>query len=106
MNNDVPDVVAKLQALGSVRQIVDFFRAEGITGCAKASERCPVANYIRRETGCEDASVDHYSIAYDCDRASTLDEIGWVSIYDTPVGNFVAGFDLGLFPELEEGTAK
>jgi hypothetical protein len=106
MNNDVPDVVAKLQALGSPGQIADFFRGEGITGRVKASESCPVANYIHRETGCYDASVDHYTIAYDHDRASTLDEIGLVSIYNTPVGNFVAGFDIGLFPDLEAGGAQ
>jgi hypothetical protein len=101
MNPDVPDVIAKLQALGSPRQIAAFFESEGVTGYVKSAYACPVANYLVRETGCPDAIVDHYTVAYSPDPAER-DEVNLVSIYGTPVGDFVAGFDLGLFSQLRE----
>jgi hypothetical protein len=101
-DHDVPEVIDKLQALGSAAQIADFFAAEGITGQLKEAERCPVANYIARETGCADTLVDHLFVTYGSDTAKTVNQISWVEIGGTPVGEFVADFDHGRYPKLTE----
>lgn len=48
----VPEVVDKLVALGSGEAIALFLESEGITGLPGRPMWCPIANYIRRETGC------------------------------------------------------
>lgn len=101
-DHDVPEVIDKLQALGSAGQIAQFLEDQGITGRVKEAESCPVANYIARQTGCADALVDHLFITYGCDTASNVNQISWVEIAGTPVGEFVADFDHGLFPKLNE----
>jgi hypothetical protein len=87
------DVVDKLQTLGSADQIAAFFAQEGVTGSVRRVRSCPVAAYVKRETGLVEVLAT---------RGFVVD---WhtqdgVPCRDTPVSDFIARFDDGAYDEL------
>jgi hypothetical protein len=96
----VPEVVDKLQALGSPRQIADFFASEGVLGWPGMRTACPLANYLRRETDVAIAVGTTYItvvMSWPPDRIDTT---------ETPIQDFVMGFDFGQYPELIEAGSE
>lgn len=87
-----PEVVLeKLGALGSSRAIAKFLEEEGVSGKLKGATSCPIANYVRRETGVSIAvSAELWAGHPDAERRPVP---RWV-------GEFVARFDDGAFPAL------
>lgn len=97
VGRDVPEVVDKLQVLGSAERIADFFAAEGVTGVRGRVFACPIATYLHRETRRRRmASVTCHWVHAEGDEDSNI------RIWDTPVGEFVANFDAGDYPQLEK----
>jgi hypothetical protein len=87
----VNTVLAKLAAIGSSRQIAEFFEREGITGLVGYSISCPVANYVRREAGAMViVGARFWSFPF---------VLGQNPIPDV-VGDFVCHFDRGEWPQL------
>lgn len=93
----------KLVGLGSADAIADYFRAEQILGMCGSGAVCPVAVYLRRETG----------ITPRVGQSSWCPDARWVQdpndprVYERefqphepPVAAFVVAFDDGRYPEL------
>lgn len=97
----VADVVNKLRTQGSSDQIAVLFEAEQVRGVRKRASLCPVANYIRRETG-QDVRAHPLMITVITDgRGKHLRFAPIVSVGPRdPVGQFMARFDEGDYPEL------
>jgi hypothetical protein len=89
----VAEVIDKLQALGSANQIAQFLSGEGITGVRTLLNSCPIANYLKRETGAEKVRVNGFWA--ENEERLTMYRDG------TPIPAFIARFDAGLYPELE-----
>lgn len=92
----VAEVLDKLAAHGSARQVADHLAAEGITGFQCLSAVCPVSNWVHRQTG---QRIMIGRATWDLDGIDGhIPDAG-----DTPdvVGAFIAAFDKGDFPELD-----
>lgn len=83
----------KLGALGNAADIALFLQEEGITGSHKA-DACPVANYVRRETGVRISVCSDFWVRESKDFNETL---------PSAVGVFIRHYDLLGFPALDEG---
>jgi hypothetical protein len=86
----VAEVLDKLAANGSARQVADHLGDRGITGWRRIAHRCPVSELVRAETG----------------QVISLSRKGWDSDSSTGrtpkvVGEFVVAFDDGEFPGLD-----
>lgn len=94
MKPTVVDVVNKLVALGSADQIALFFEGEEIVGEPTFTDACPVANYVRRETGRR--VLASWSGIYAFGHADRLEvEFGF-----EPIGAFMRKFDSLSYPAL------
>jgi hypothetical protein len=91
--SSVLEVVNKLRALGSARQIADFLGGAGITGVKGVPGACPLAVYIEKQTGVR-VSVGEDFMFIGNVMASA-------NVYG-PLHDFVREFDKGSFPELVE----
>lgn len=91
-----PEVVLdKLGALGSYQAVAQFLHEEGVRGRQKSATACPVANYVRRETGLAISIHPEWFFSYrDQDRHPVPES----------VGDFIHCFDLGQFPSLMKGN--
>lgn len=87
----VSDVLNKLAAQGSARQIADYLVAEQCAGNRNAGTACPVARYVQRATG-------HHVYV---DGVSWTDQVGDEHPIPDDVSEFVEYFDEGRFPELD-----
>ena len=93
MKPTVVELVGKLEALGSGRQIADFFQREGVRGFRDDGVSCPVARYLRYETG-----------SWDVLACAVFVQLGHGAIYlrdDSPITEFIVNFDAGAYPALE-----
>lgn len=106
ISNDRPtvaEVVDKLAALGSGQQIAQFFEERGIVGSMGWSDTCPVANYIRRETGrwvqAGIFTVSSPGVFAVEEGAFTLDVKDQVALPE-PIMDFIVDFDRGKYPRL------
>lgn len=86
-------VIWELSYVGDKHDIAHYLHDRGVRGYRMSASFCPVARYVAEMTG--------YLI--------TTSRIGWSVMnfpgtYPVPpnIGNFIADFDRGLFPELEE----
>jgi hypothetical protein len=91
----IANLVDKLNGKG-VEGIRDFFVANGIKGMRMRACKCPVANYLRNETGVSIVSVGTRFI-----HAPDVVGIPVDILTPTNVGNFIFQFDQGAFPELD-----
>jgi hypothetical protein len=90
----VPDALDRLAELGNAVDIAVYLAGRGHVG-ETATDCCPVALYVRAETGTA-VEVDPY------------EGDGWVTVeghvdeypLPTPVHDFALGFDVGRFPGL------
>lgn len=87
----VTEVVRKLETLGSPDQIALFFKQEQVFGRPCVAFECPVANYVKRETG-EMTSVSGWSVTSGDVRV----EFPW----ESAISDFVARFDGFGYPDL------
>lgn len=74
---------------GSVEEIVEFLKREGITGYKWSGTHCPIAHWIQKWTGREDSYVGRFN-AYPCGYPFGPD----ISV-PAPVTRFVDAFDAG-----------
>lgn len=95
----VAEVVAKLTTKGSADQIAAFFEAEKVTGTPCASFDCPVATYIRGQTGAEIRATPT-SIQAAWSRTGTGNHVELNGV--GPVAEFMSRFDAGDYPELDD----
>ena len=91
------EVLDKLGALGSARQIADYLAAQGVTGWPSLANRCPVSQWVLAESGLR----------------ISLSKSGWdlwapddlmaerVGATPEPVGEFIVAFDNGAYRELD-----
>lgn len=76
--------------------LVQYLRIEGIKGIPGRARRCPIANYLRRETGLE-VGVSTRAVAVDnCDGSFDIPPV---------VSEFINNFDRGAIMELDAGSA-
>lgn len=91
------EVINKLQTLGSAKQVAQFFEANRIKGRQNASSYCPVANYVRQQTGAGAVAVNCLSVA----AMSFAGNGGFVLMEaSSPVSRFIQTFDQGMYPQL------
>lgn len=89
------DLVGKLEALGSSRQIADFLQEQGTRAVRNQPQRCAVAQYVNRATG-------------GCSSVGAIGAFLWlngvlpeeVQYPGGPLNDFVIDFDCGKYPEL------
>jgi hypothetical protein len=114
----VPEVLDKLNSLGSPDQIALFFQQEGIQAEPGRSETCAVAEYIRQETQVSKVIVTPTSVSmlvdkflpplaatpWDTESFHFKDEVD----YPTPptVQEFINKFDAGEYPQLLSLTGR
>jgi hypothetical protein len=91
----VDDVLAKLRALGSARQIADFLHQSGVKGRIGRAGGCPIAVYVAQQTGGEQQVVVTACFISVGKAMSSANVNG-------PIHDFVRGFDAGLYPERVE----
>lgn len=98
MTEVIQEIIDRLEQ-NTPEAICELFMAEGIEGDTRDAYNCPLANYVKRETGYEYTGVTHTYIS----GSQTMD------VFPTQVqfvmgGNvarFVENFDRGWFPSLE-----
>jgi hypothetical protein len=114
----VAEVVEKLQAQGSARQIAEFLAQEQITGELNSGSSCPLANYLRRETH-RNVIVTGARVLVtelkEVQRAEAREGFAVTVVISpmvvadtrgTPIHAFVRGFDEGDYPELLAEAAE
>lgn len=89
------DSLAKLQALGTPRQVRDFLIAEGIQGGSGAYQ-CPVARYLSRELG----AAPNWYIACVGPEMCSVPRDGARVPTPPEIGKFIHRYDHGAYPEL------
>jgi hypothetical protein len=94
----VVEVIDKLAAVGSSVQIAMHLRQQQCVGAAGASLSCPVARYVRRETG---ESVQIGGVVYLRPGVVGAEVVGFLP---DPIRDFIEDFDGGRYPDLIEGT--
>lgn len=113
----IQEVADKLAAIGSPEQIAHFFETEGIKGYKGEADHCPVANYVRRETGLKDVCAGRSGILVDLlsvDSTHLVDSTPLterVDFYDRmtgedseayrPISEFIRAFDGSAYPAIE-----
>jgi hypothetical protein len=98
MGVDPNVVMDKLVGLCSPDAIAEYLLDEGIVGKRGFGDSCPVANYIRRETGLVTfVSLGEWGVEPETIHFGTPNrEMPYV------VGRFVNNFDNGMYPDLIE----
>lgn len=107
--SDIADVIGKLEALGSSRQIADFLEEQGVKATMKHANSCAIARYVEGQVGVG-VRVGHRSTQLKHPRESTTvteGETTWHYDYQqaeylegSPITDFVADFDAGKYPAL------
>lgn len=75
--------------------IADRLRADGITGRVGNTGCCPVANWLKRETGCEDVTAGLTRVFVGGYLAPEVET-------PEPISVFMEWFDDGVYPDLVE----
>jgi hypothetical protein len=90
---DLKVVMDKLAGLETSEAVARFLVEEGIQGYRSMAHACPVAKYLRRETG---RMFEVHQGSYR-PNWSGIDEV-----HETPgaVAEFIGDFDRGAYPEL------
>ena len=96
---EVPTVeehLAKLQTLGTHKEIALFLAGEGITGTCSNAGLCPIARYLQAETGCVDIAVDENEVTawYYNGAVNSRTKV------PPAVADSIAFFDSRMYPEL------
>lgn len=86
------EVLDKLAALGSPRQIADHLASLGVRGYRTVADLCPVSVHVTAQTG---VRVDIRTTFCDLRKEQRT-----IPLPD-PVARFVSRFDVGDFPELD-----
>lgn len=94
----VGEVLDKLAALGSPRQIASHFEQAGVRGRRGRAHTCPLAQYLAVETGHQVAVT--WSTATYCDRDGAIE-----TRLPGPVSEFAGNFDQGFYPRLIESAS-
>lgn len=87
-----------MDELNSVESVARLLREQNVKGVRNESCECPVAVYLKRETGAARADVN-------TDDCGVTWSDGTFEIIDNTfsVSDFVTLFDRGFFPNLEVG---
>jgi len=94
----VVEVLDKLAVLGGSAQIAIHLQEQQCVGETGASLSCPVARYIRRETG---ESVQVGGVVYLRPGVVGAEVVGFLP---DPIRDFIEDFDGGRYPDLVDGT--
>lgn len=86
------DLVLQLGDLGSADAIAALLRSRGIKGTPQFPCHCPIANYIRKESGCR--------VAVTCNVKVDLGNHGLEIKSPDSILEFIARFDDLQFPDL------
>lgn len=97
-----PEVVDKLNALGSKDDIALFFKSENVTGVPCRVGWCILANYLGHQTGYA-TLMDYRPARLEWKAGSLLDSPETMSLTG-PLLAFVRAFDHGEYPELVDRT--
>lgn len=86
--------VKRLAEFDTSDEVAGFLKAEGIKGMIGISSQCPVANWIRRETGYQVRVASTISVPWD----------GSTTVLECPYATFefYNRFDNHRYPELQE----
>lgn len=87
----------KLAAFSNLSDLADFFEAEGVTGCMKETEYCPISNWLRGVTGMP-VSTNGECIEFILWRGDPQGVLRYEPT--TAMVEFMAVFDNGDLPEL------
>lgn len=91
------ELAVLLGTLGDTeQQIAATLRGKGITGHKAAAEHCPIANWLRAETGCTHVEVDAGAVYL------KYDQPGFIAQPASAVDEFIWHFDDGDYPDLIE----
>lgn len=90
-------ITRALDVLASHDDIPAVLAAAGITGHRRESDRCPIAEYLKRGFPSTGFEIDEDVIRADIHHSGIIAQI------DTPqsIGDFIDAFDEGKFPQLD-----
>lgn len=101
----VAQVVRKLETLGSADHIALFFESEHIVGVPSWAQDCPVARYVRRQTGhARIRAVPAYIETRGAD-GETVEKI-LLDRATSSLAEFMLRFDSGAYPALFQESVK
>lgn len=98
MTEVIQEIIDRLEQ-NTPESICELFMAEGIKGDKRNAYGCPLANYVKRETGYEYTGVTHTHIRGSRTMAVSPTRVRFVM--GGNVARFVENFDRGWFPSLE-----
>jgi hypothetical protein len=92
--------LAALAELGDTAdEVAESLRNRGIGGKRGCGDRCPLANFLCRETGVSDAEVTDQDISVAA--KGDIFHSGAYFLATEPIHDFVTAFDAGRYPLLE-----
>lgn len=96
----IPELLAKLAALGDPQQVAYFLEGEGIEAVPCSSSSCAIAVYLRRETGIGELAVGDANVVvwYSGAVPDMVVPLPYV------VQDFVSAFDHLEFPGLLDNS--
>ncbi len=94
---DAVEALEELAAKGNPAAIAQHLQSQGITGKMYEIYGCPVANYLKAETGAYAIGVHFYLSVLDADGLQLTTE---ETLTPVPVLDFIHAFDRGEYPGL------
>lgn len=99
------ELAVLLGTLGDTEQAVaKTLVAKNIKGRVGLTEHCPIANWLRAETGCEHVEVDVGDVYLRYNRPGLFGN-GFIAHPSGAVDDFIDQFDSGMHPDLIEDGA-
>lgn len=96
----------KLAQFETANDLADYFASEGVQGYKGAEESCPIANWMREQTGCLVSVTGDGISRYNEDEEEFIEshyEVWLNENFRNPTDamlNFIIEFDGGDFPQL------